>query len=68
MPETPKCPFCHPQEDPHQHVVFENDTCYFLQHDDHQDILEGCGVIVSKEHRQTTFDLTLKEWIALALH
>lgn len=63
MTETAHCPFCHPQDDPHQHIVFENETCYFLQHDHHQDILEGSGVIVPKEHRQTTFDLILKEWM-----
>lgn len=45
--------------------MFENDTCYFLQHDDNQDILQGCGIIVPKEHRQTTFDITLEEWIGI---
>lgn len=65
MTETLKCPFCHPQEDPHQNIVFENDTCYFLQHDHYQDILQGSGVIVPKEHRQTTFDLTLEEWMGI---
>lgn len=65
MTQTIRCPFCRPQDDPHQHIVFENDTCYFLQHDHHQDILEGSGVIVPKEHRQTTFDLTLAEWIGI---
>ncbi len=64
MPET-ACPFCHPQRDPHQHIVLENETCYFLQHDHHQDILEGSGVIVPKMHRPTTFDLTEAEWMDL---
>ena len=62
MQSSRGCPFCHPHEDPHQHIVIENDTCYFLQHDDHQTILEGSGVIVPKAHRQTTFDLTPEEW------
>lgn len=65
MTETVSCPFCHPHDDVHQHIVFENDTCYFLQHDHHQDVLEGTGVIVPKEHRQTTFDLTLDEWVGI---
>ncbi|QQE77104.1 HIT family protein [Alicyclobacillus sp. SO9] len=65
MEKISKCPFCHPQQDSHQHIVFENDTCYFLQHDGHQDVLEGSGVIVPKEHRQTTFDLSLNEWTGI---
>jgi diadenosine tetraphosphate (Ap4A) HIT family hydrolase len=65
MTESPDCPFCHPREDPHQHVVLENDSCYFLQHDQHQDVLQGCGIIVPKAHRRTTFDLTLEEWTGI---
>lgn len=61
MPES-LCPFCSPQQDPQQHIVLENATCYFLQHEQHQDILEGSGVIVPKAHRPTTFDLTEGEW------
>lgn len=57
-----RCPFCFPQQDPQQHIVLENTTCYFLQHDQHQDILEGSGVIVPKAHRPTPFDLTEDEW------
>lgn len=65
MIETVSCAFCNPKGDPQQHVVFENETCYFLQHDHDQDILEGSGVIVPKEHRQTTFDLTIEEWTGI---
>lgn len=43
--------------------MIESETCYFLQHDHHQGILEGSGVIVPKAHRQTTFDLTPEEWV-----
>lgn len=56
------CPFCSPNQAPQQHIVLENETCYFLQHDRHQDILEGSGVSVPKAHRPTTFDLTVDEW------
>lgn len=38
--------FCSPHNGPHQNINFENRTCYFLQHDKEQDVLEGCGVIV----------------------
>ncbi|GAA0294921.1 histidine triad (HIT) family protein [Gracilibacillus halotolerans] len=56
------CIFCNPDKDENQNIVFENDTCYFLQHNHQQDVLEGCGVIVPKQHRQHTFELTKEEW------
>lgn len=56
------CIFCNPKKDVDQNIVFENETCYFLQHNNEQDVLEGCGVIVPKQHRTTTFDLTKEEW------
>lgn len=56
------CPFCHPHDDAEQKVVFENATCCFLQHARAQDVLEGCGVIVPKAHRQDAFSLTAQEW------
>ncbi|MET3196813.1 HIT family protein [Bacillus sp. OAE603] len=62
MPYDVNCPFCNPLQDREQNIIFENETCYFLQHNLEQDVLEGCGVIVPKKHRMTTFDLTLEEW------
>ena len=56
------CPFCNPLDDPNQNIIFENDTCYFLQHNLEQDVLEGSGVIVPKKHRENTFELTVVEW------
>lgn len=64
MSTTMRCPFCEPQHDPDQKIIFENELCYYLQHPKHQDILEGSGLIVPKVHRQTVFDLTPKEWAA----
>ncbi|MGB3259278.1 HIT family protein [Paenisporosarcina sp.] len=58
------CPFCNPQKDSEQRIVFENDYCQYLQHPKHQTILEGSGLIVPKVHRQTVFDLTQEEWNA----
>jgi hypothetical protein len=43
-----ECPFCNPLKDEEQNIVFENKTCYFLQHNLQQDVLEGSGVIVPK--------------------
>ncbi|MCT8136802.1 HIT family protein [Anaerobacillus sp. CMMVII] len=56
------CPFCNPEKDTEQNIVFENETCYFLQHNLQQDVLEGCGVIVPKKHRVHAFELTKEEW------
>lgn len=63
--ETPlNCPYCNPQKDPEQNIVFENEYCLYLQHPKHQTILEGSGLIVPRAHRQTVFDLTQEEWNA----
>ncbi|WP_273853523.1 HIT family protein [Guptibacillus spartinae] len=56
------CPFCNPGRDEKQKILFENEFCYFLQHDDHQDVLEGCGVIVPKKHHANAFELSKEEW------
>lgn len=56
------CPFCNPEKDRNQKVIFENKTCYFLQHEEEQDVLVGSGVIVPRQHRVLTFDLTKEEW------
>jgi diadenosine tetraphosphate (Ap4A) HIT family hydrolase len=56
------CPFCNPGNDNEQNIIFENETCLFLQHNKEQDVLEGCGVIVPKRHRANTFELTREEW------
>lgn len=62
MTHQKACPFCSPHTDPHQNIIFENRTCYFLQHDKEQDVLEGCGVIVPKAHHSDAFHLTAEEW------
>ncbi|QSO49222.1 HIT family protein [Alicyclobacillus mengziensis] len=56
------CPFCNPHKDKEQNIIFENETCYFLQHNKQQDVLEGCGVIVPKNHHANAFELTREEW------
>ncbi|WP_088042831.1 HIT family protein [Bacillus sp. EAC] len=62
MSYVENCTFCNPLKDHNQNIVFENETCYFLQHNLEQDVLEGSGVIVPKKHRENTFDLTKQEW------
>lgn len=56
------CPFCNPHKDKEQNIVFENETCYFLQHNNYQEVLEGSGLIVPKKHQITAFELTKEEW------
>lgn len=56
------CPFCNPQKDKDQNIIFENETCYLLQHNKQQDVLEGCAVIVPKKHHANVFELTKEEW------
>lgn len=62
MNYSEECPFCNPHKDSDQNIVFENETCYFLQHNREQDVLEGCGVIVPKKHHENAFELTQEEW------
>lgn len=56
------CPFCNFQEDKDQNILSENATCYLLQHNQEQDVLEGSAVIVPKKHHATAFELTQDEW------
>ncbi|MGI8315429.1 HIT family protein [Halobacillus mangrovi] len=56
-----KCVFCHPELDGEQRVVFENNSCLFVQKD--QRILKGSGLIIPKSHKPTVFDLSKEEWI-----
>ena len=41
------CVLCNPHKDPEQRIVLENETCFFLQRDSQQDILEGSGSFLS---------------------
>lgn len=59
------CLFCNPELESNQKIVFSNELCMFLQLTESQvrgSQLEGAGVIVPKIHRETAFELTVKEW------
>lgn len=61
------CLFCHLELDHEQKIIFSNEYCSFLQLEGAQISgvqLEGAGVIVPREHRETAFDLTPEEWMA----
>ena len=49
-------------EVPHEHVVLEDEYCWFLRKP--QAVLEGSGIIMPKRHRDTVFELTPEEWAA----
>jgi diadenosine tetraphosphate (Ap4A) HIT family hydrolase len=55
------CPFCPPALSL-VHVVLENTHCLFLQQT--EPVLEGSGIIIPRQHRETVFDLTEDEWQA----
>lgn len=44
----------------HQKVLIENDHCKYLQLLKPE--IEGSGIIIPKEHRETVFDLSEEEW------
>jgi diadenosine tetraphosphate (Ap4A) HIT family hydrolase len=57
------CPYCNIHADEEQNVVFENETCYFIQKESEQQILEGSGLIIPKQHKQNVFELSDREWM-----
>lgn len=61
MNETNKCLLCEPFDDG-QEIIFENESCYYVQKRTEQTILEGSGLIIPKNHTKTVFDLSDKEW------
>ncbi|KGA96125.1 cell-cycle regulation histidine triad protein [Alkalihalobacillus alcalophilus ATCC 27647 = CGMCC 1.3604] len=62
-----RCVFCYPELQSEQNILFRNDFCLFLQLNEALEAgkaLEGAGVIVPIQHRDTAFDLTSEEWQA----
>lgn len=55
-----KCKFC--SELILNEVLFENEYCIYIEHPG--EIPEGGGMIITKEHRQTVFDMTDPEILA----
>ena len=55
-----KCPFCDYKDDARGKVIMENNYCLYIHCYD--DVLEGWGMIIPKEHRRTVFELTPEEW------
>jgi diadenosine tetraphosphate (Ap4A) HIT family hydrolase len=57
-----KCPFCSINEDLEEQIVFENEHCMFIQKESEQEVLEGCGLIIPKVHKENVFELSKEEW------
>lgn len=56
------CVFCEIDYDPEQEVIFETETCRYIQKKSEQIVLEGSGLIIPKAHKETVFDLSEQEW------
>ena len=55
------CPLCPPNL-PANEIILENEYCLFLQRN--ESILMGSGLIITRVHRETVFDMTAEEWQA----
>lgn len=56
------CTLCNVHSFEGQEVIVENEYCLFIQMP--QEVLIGSGLIIPREHRETLFELTKKEWDA----
>ncbi|ESU31152.1 hypothetical protein G3A_18205 [Bacillus sp. 17376] len=57
------CPYCNVNADEEQEIVLENETCYFIQKESEQQVLQGSGLIIPKLHKQDVFELSDQEWM-----
>ncbi|GAM12953.1 HIT family protein [Mesobacillus selenatarsenatis] len=56
------CPYCNVNADEEQEIVLENETCYFIQKESEQQVLQGSGLIIPKLHKRDVFELSEQEW------
>jgi diadenosine tetraphosphate (Ap4A) HIT family hydrolase len=56
------CPYCNLHLDEEQDIVFENETCYFIQKESEQQVLQGSGLIIPKKHKRDVFELSAQEF------
>ncbi|SDN02884.1 Diadenosine tetraphosphate (Ap4A) hydrolase [Paenibacillus sp. yr247] len=55
------CEYCNISFE-NQKIILENKHCFYLQLINPE--IEGSGIIIPKEHRETVFDLTEEEWLS----
>ena len=58
-----KCLFCRNSENLNGEILFENGHCRFIELNNKT--LIGSGLIVTKKHKRTVFDISLIEWISI---
>ncbi|MFC5602080.1 HIT family protein [Sporosarcina koreensis] len=56
------CPYCNLTADSEQQIIFETETCVYIQKPSEQTVLEGSGLIIPKRHAADVFSLTAEEW------
>ncbi|CQR46823.1 HIT domain protein [Paraliobacillus sp. PM-2] len=57
------CTLCEIKETINQHILFENETCMYIQKESEQEVLEGSGLIIPKAHKLNVFQLSREEWM-----
>jgi len=62
MGKNEECVLCYLALDDEQEVIFETETCLYVQKKSVQRTLEGSGLIIPKAHKETVFDLSKTEW------
>lgn len=63
--KSEECELCNLNWNENQDIIFENETCYFIQLKSAQDsgkVLSGAGLIIPKAHKSTVFELSNDEW------
>ncbi len=61
--ESPACPFCAAQVGQRESSGIENELCLFIQRP--EPVLQGSGMIITRRHCPTVFDMTAAEWAAV---
>lgn len=63
-PQTPEaCPFCLPNDVLRGDILYEDDWWYFVSAEDGE--LKHGGMIITKRHIATPFDISAEEWMQL---
>ncbi len=61
--ESLACPFCDRQVWQRESIGIENDLYLFIQRP--EPVLQGSGMIITRRHCPTVFDMTVVEWVAV---
>src|SRR5258708_36909924 len=63
MPDTNSCPFCLPNDVLRGDMLYEDNLWYFVTAEDGE--LKHGGMIITKRHINTPFDINEEEWVQL---